>query len=127
MLRLSPHPSLVLWNGSNENIWGWFDWDWQEDVGDRTWGFGYYLDLLPPIVAELDPTAPYWPGSPYSGTIGRPPERLRRDGNMHIWDVWNRVDYTTYRDYEPRFVSEFGLQGPPTWATLDARRSTTSR
>jgi beta-mannosidase len=24
--RLMPHPSLVLWNGNNENIWGFFDW-----------------------------------------------------------------------------------------------------
>ena len=37
---------------------------------------------------------------------------------MHIWDVWNQVDYTTYRKYKPRFVSEFGFQGPPAWSTL---------
>ena len=40
---------------------------------------------------------------------------------MHIWDVWNQVDYSVYRDYAPRFAAEFGWQGPPTWATL--RRS----
>jgi beta-mannosidase len=37
---------------------------------------------------------------------------------MHIWDVWNQRDYTVYRGYRPRFVSEFGWQGPPTWSTL---------
>jgi beta-mannosidase len=37
---------------------------------------------------------------------------------MHIWDVWNELDYTAYRRYVPRFVAEFGFQGPPTWATL---------
>jgi beta-mannosidase len=37
---------------------------------------------------------------------------------MHIWDVWNQRDYTAYRDYRPRFVSEFGWQGPPTWSTM---------
>jgi beta-mannosidase len=37
---------------------------------------------------------------------------------MHIWDVWNQVDYTHYRDYPARFVSEFGFQGPPAWSTL---------
>jgi beta-mannosidase len=36
---------------------------------------------------------------------------------MHIWDVWNERDYTGYDDYSPRFVSEFGYQGPATWAT----------
>jgi beta-mannosidase len=37
---------------------------------------------------------------------------------LHIWDVWNELDYTAYRRYVPRFVAEFGFQGPPTWATL---------
>jgi beta-mannosidase len=37
---------------------------------------------------------------------------------MHIWDVWNEVDYTGYREHLPRFAAEFGYQGPPTWATL---------
>lgn len=117
VLRLSTHPSLVLWNGCNENIWGWFDWNWQESVGDRTWGLGYYTEILPPIVAELAPTTPYWPGSPFSGSMEFHPNDHDR-GNVHIWDVWNRVDYTTYAEYEPRFVSEFGFQGPPTWSTL---------
>ena len=37
---------------------------------------------------------------------------------MHVWDVWNERDYLAYRDHHPRFVAEFGFQGPPTWATL---------
>ena len=115
--RLMPHPSLVLWNGNNENFMGWHEWGWPEIVGDRAWGLGYYLDLLPGIVAEIDGTRPYWPGSPYSG---RPdlPSGLDGYGCKHIWDVWNTADYTKYRDYVPRFVSEFGWQAPPTWATL---------
>ena len=39
---------------------------------------------------------------------------------MHIWDLWNQRDYPAYREYEPRFVSEFGWQGPPTWSTMTA-------
>ncbi len=115
--RLSSHPSLVLWNGCNENIWGYVDWGWREQLGDRTWGLGYYLDLLPGIVAELDPTRPYSAGSPWSLTMDRHPNDPEH-GTMHIWDVWNTVDYAHYRDYVPRFVAEFGFQGPPTWATL---------
>ncbi|SNT56053.1 beta-mannosidase [Asanoa hainanensis] len=115
--RLMPHPSLVLWNGNNENIWGWFDWDWQQSVGDRTWGLGYYLDLLPKAVRETDPTRPYWPGSPYSGSMDRHPNDPDH-GPMHVWDVWNTADYTVYRDYRPRFVAEFGWQAPPTWSTM---------
>ncbi len=56
--RLAPHPSLVLWNGGNENIWGHEDWGWKDELGDRTWGMGYYTDVLPRVVAELDPTRP---------------------------------------------------------------------
>jgi beta-mannosidase len=37
---------------------------------------------------------------------------------MHIWDVWNQLDYAVYRDYTPRFAAEFGWQAPPTWSTL---------
>jgi beta-mannosidase len=117
VVRLASHPSLVLWCGNNENIWGWHDWDWQPKLHGRTWGAGYYFDVLPRIVAELDPTRPYWPGSPYSGSRDRHPNEPEH-GSMHIWDVWNERDYTHYRSYTPRFVAEFGWQGPPTYATL---------
>jgi beta-mannosidase len=53
--RLSSHPSLVLWNGCNENVWGYFDWGWKQKIGDRTWGLGYYTELLPKLVKEIDP------------------------------------------------------------------------
>ncbi len=115
--RLSPHPSLVLWNGCNENIWGYEDWDWKGPLAGKDWGLGYYLKVLPDIVAELDPTRPYCPGSPYSMSQDIHPNDPDH-GTMHIWDVWNQRDYTAYRDYVPRFASEFGWQGPPTWATL---------
>ena len=120
VIRLSAHPSLVVWNGNNECIWGFHDWNWAEKLGDRTWGAGYYYDLFPRIVAELDPSRPYWPGSPSSGpavvAAGLHPNDMSY-GCVHIWDVWNQRDYTGYDDYSPRFVSEFGYQGPATWAT----------
>ncbi|GGK98754.1 beta-mannosidase [Mangrovihabitans endophyticus] len=117
VVRLSSHPSLVMWTGNNENIWGHEDWDWKPALGDRTWGAGYYFDMLPAIVASLDPTRPYWPGSPWSGDAGRHPNDPAH-GTMHIWDVWNTDDYTKYRSYRPRFVAEFGFQAPPAYATL---------
>jgi len=51
VVRLMPHPSLVLWNGNNENLWGFVDWGWKEELSDAAWGEGYYLDLLPRVVA----------------------------------------------------------------------------
>ena len=62
--RLSSRPSLVVWNGNNENIWGYVDWGWRPQLAGRSWGDGYYTELLPAIVAELDPRTPYSPGSP---------------------------------------------------------------
>ena len=115
--RLSSHPSLAVWNGNNENIWGYVEWGWRQPLAGRTWGDGYYSEILPSIVAELDPPVPYSPGSPYSYAKYHHPNDFR-SGTMHIWDVWNQLDYNHYRDYPARFVSEFGFQGPPGWSTL---------
>jgi len=116
VVRLSAHPSLVLWNGNNECIWGFHDWRWADQLDGKSWGAGYYYELFPRIVAELDPSRPYWPGSPSSGYNDVHPNDPNY-GCMHIWDVWNERDYTGYDAYSPRFVSEFGYQGPATWAT----------
>ncbi|MFI7368854.1 glycoside hydrolase family 2 protein [Actinoplanes sp. NPDC049668] len=117
VVRLSSHPSLMMWTGNNENIWGHADWDWIEALGDRSWGAGFYFDVLPRIVAQEDPSRPYWPGSPYSGRDDLHPNDPAY-GTTHVWDVWNTDDYLKYRQYRPRFVAEFGYQAPPAYATL---------
>ncbi|GAA3206304.1 glycoside hydrolase family 2 protein [Actinocorallia longicatena] len=119
VVRLAPHPSLVLWNGNNENLWGFRDWDWEEDLAGDSWGEGYYLGLLPRIVAELDPTRPYSPGSPWSGSWDHHPNDPAH-GPSHSWDVWNRRDYDAYLEDVPRFAAEFGWQAPPAFATVRA-------
>ncbi|WP_435736588.1 glycoside hydrolase family 2 protein [Cellulosimicrobium sp. PMB13] len=115
--RLGHHASLVLWNGSNENIWGFHDWSWQKRLDGRTWGLGYYTELFPQVVAELDPDCSYTPSSPWSGSLDVHPNAPRH-GSMHEWELWNRQDWPHYRDTVPRFMAEFGWQGPPTWSTL---------
>lgn len=115
--RLAVHPSLALWNGCNENLWGHEDWGWKESLGERSWGSGYYFEILPEIVGRLDPSRPYSPGSPWSFSRDIHPNDPD-NGTMHVWDVWNERDYGAYRQYAPRFVSEFGFQGPPAWSTL---------
>lgn len=120
--RLAAHPSLVVLNGNNENLWGYTDWDWQTLLGGRSWGLEYYCAVLPGIVAELAPHVAYTPGSPFTpAPAGFDPQADPNDpsrGTMHIWDLWNEKDYLHYRDYRPRFVAEFGWQGPPAWSTL---------
>ena len=120
VVRLMPHPSLVLFNGGNENLWGHEDWGWQERLDGRTWGARYAFELFPRIVAELDPTRRYCDNSPYSPRVdGRQaPPNDPDHGTHHQWDVWNKIDYTAYRSEIPRFCSEFGFQAPPAWRTL---------
>jgi beta-mannosidase len=115
--RLAGRPSLVLWNGSNENVWLHGEFRWGAQIGDRTWGLGYYTEILPPIVDELDGTRPYIPSSPWSFSDDLHPNDPDH-GCAHIWDVWNSRDYTAYRDYIPRFASEFGFCGAPASSTL---------
>ncbi|WP_328632105.1 glycoside hydrolase family 2 protein [Streptomyces sp. NBC_00356] len=117
VVRLMPHPSLVLWNGNNENLWGFRDWDWEDALAGDSWGEGYYLGILPRVVAELDPTRPYTAGSPWSGSWDHHPNDPDH-GTFHSWEVWNRLDYTEYLSEVPRFVAEFGWQAPPALATL---------
>ena len=120
VVRLMSHPSLVIWNGANENLWGFVVWGWQAELESRTWGLDYYTRLLPEVLAELDPTRPYSVNSPYSPGFDHT-ERDPNDpdhGTHHEWECWNELDYTNYRDHVPRFCSEFGWQGTPTWATL---------
>jgi beta-mannosidase len=115
--RIMKHPALVLWNGNNENLWGHQEWNWQQRLQGKSWGAGFYFDLLPKLVTELDPGRSYTPGSPYSPD----PDYQHNDpnfGSVHIWDLWNQKDYPHYRDYRPRFVAEFGWQGPANWATI---------
>ena len=120
VVRLMAHPSLAVYNGGNENLWGHEDWHWKERLGGQTWGARYAYELFPAVVAELDPTRPYCENSPCSP--GHDLEEVHPNdpdhGSHHQWQVWNQIDYTNYRGEIPRFVSEFGFQAPPTWRTL---------
>ncbi|MDY7529961.1 MULTISPECIES: glycoside hydrolase family 2 protein [unclassified Cryobacterium] len=116
--RLAPNPSLVFWNGSNENIEGYFHWGFKERMQEgETWGRGYYDDLLPSILAELDPGRGYLPSTPFSPADYADP-RDPNHGPVHSWKVWFSEDYLTYRNSVPRFVAEFGFQGPADYSTL---------
>jgi beta-mannosidase len=117
--RLAPHPSLIVWNGGNENVEGYWNWGWKDAMAEgETWGNGYYEGLLPSILAELDPTRGYVPSSPFNPAVPSEP-RDPDNGTVHEWEVWNRQDYSTYRNAIPRFVAEFGFQGPPAFSTIE--------
>ena len=112
----------MIWNGNNENLWGYVQWGWRPLLAGRSWGNGYYRELFPNLLAELDPTRPYSPGSPFSFTDYLHPND-ENNGTMHIWDVWNERDYTGYRDYTPRFVVGVRIPGPARVVHPDPRRA----
>lgn len=117
--RLRSHPAVVLWNGSNEALQGWTDWDWPARVGDQGWGELYYRQLLPAVVADEHPGTPYLPSSPFSTMAGAGPN-TDSSGTVHLWDQWNVRDHASYREHVPRFVAEFGHQAPAMTSTLRA-------
>jgi beta-mannosidase len=129
--RLRRHPSLALWCGNNENQWI-HDVTFPHEAVNRVPGQLYYDEILPRVVAELDPSTPYWPGSPYGGND----HNGREDGDVHNWDVWHgnsprrfgeqsrrdptpeTVSFLRYAEDRGRFISEFGILAAPDRETL---------
>lgn len=110
--RLSPHPSVALYCGGNECVWGYQRWGWKERLAPgQTWGGRLWTETLPRLLADLDPSRPYWPNSPWSGSIDADvldPDR----GDRHTWEA----SLDAFRALVPRFLSEFGHQAPATLA-----------
>jgi beta-mannosidase len=116
VLRLARHASIALWCGNNENLWLQQREAWPAQLDGLSWGEGYYRELLPRTVAAFAPETPYVPGSPFSAVDVD--ENAPGDGLMHSWEVWNQLDYESYADDRPRFVSEFGFQSAPSWSAM---------
>lgn len=113
--RLAAHPSIVLWCGGNENVLAWRNWGWRERMDPaQTWGRKYFVELLPEICADLDPSRPYLVDSPWSGSVDADPNDPDI-GDRHTWDL----KLEEVREIVPRFVSEFGHQAPPLRRTIE--------
>jgi beta-mannosidase len=100
----------------HEDILAWHSWGFRDRLRPgQTWGRRYWLEILPRICAELDPSRPYWPESPWSGSLELDPNDSNR-GDRHIWDATAKVE--GLRSITPRFASEFGHQSPPALRSL---------
>lgn len=109
--RLRNHPSLALWCGNNENRTMFESgWDDPKRHPPRYYGERIYEGVLPQVLAELDPTRPYIPTSPWGGALAND----GGTGDQHYWDVWHgRGDWKFYADSRARFASEFGFASAP--------------
>ncbi|HQK93151.1 MAG TPA: glycoside hydrolase family 2 protein, partial [Armatimonadota bacterium] len=130
--RLRNRACVALWCGNNENQWI-DDMCHTHDPQVPLFGQRLYDEVLPGVVARLDPTRPYWPGSPYGGND----HNSEREGDRHNWQVWagqvyprrfgepaegnntpEGVSFRHYAEDECRFCSEFGIHASPMLRTL---------
>jgi beta-mannosidase len=116
--ELSPHPSLVVWCGNNEIEAG--DWEWgYKQFGRTVPDYHLFHQVIPTLVARLDPTRPYWPSSPYSDAVTTPGDPTV--GDTHPWSVSlgaDDIDFWAYRRHVDRFPNEGGVLGCAPVASL---------
>ena len=119
--RLMPHPSLAHLERLQREHLGLSGLGLERPmVGDRTWGAGYYVDILPGNCCGIGSGAFLLSGEPVFRFAGS--SRQLRFG----WTappsgiVWNDLDYTVYASYVPAI-------SPQNSATRRRRRSTTLR
>ncbi len=132
--RLRHHACLALWCGNNENQGIQFFADHATGTTTPLAGLKFYDEIIPGVLADLDPKTPYWPSSPWGG----PSPNSMRGGDVHNWTVWHGIPlvpdkdavgsndsspegvaFTRYAEDFSRFVSEFGIQAAPDIATLE--------
>ncbi len=122
--RLRNHACLALWCGNNEIDEGWHQWGWQElynyseETCKQIWKYYKIIfhKILPDKVKKYDPERTYWPSSP---KYGFPDIKSRSDGDMHYWGVWFlNHSREGFKEYLPRFMSEYGLQSMPELKTF---------
>jgi len=91
------------------------DWEVLRDAYRR-----FFYTTLPDWLSDLAPDVAYWASSPSSGAMDAPVNDPAR-GDAHFWDVWHgRKPFSAFREFTPRFMSEFGFQAFPTMSTIEA-------
>lgn len=119
--RLRSHPSLALWCGNNELEQGLVDDEWTDRA--MSWhDYSLLFDqLLPSIIEEMDPDRPYWPCSPHTPHGDRTKFNDPTCGDAHCWDVWfGGKPFEFQRQWNHRFMSEFGFQSFPEPRTIES-------
>jgi len=117
--RLRNHPSLAIWVGNNEIEEGWLSWGFEKVVPQfKPFYLKLFEETLPKLVKEYDQVRPYWPSSPSSGGGFKDPQSPDY-GDSHYWKVWHEgFPLESYRDFDSRFMSEFGFESFPEMKTI---------
>lgn len=128
--RLRNHPSIAIWCGNNECHTAWFNWGWKRKYTEagyadeiRNMQKDLFHNVLAQAVEQNDPTAFYWPSSPYGGDpeakceSGLP--NWNPNGDGHYWGVWHGKDsIANYNVVRARFFSEYGFQSFPEYQSV---------
>ncbi len=128
--RLRDHASIVLWCGNNEIDVAWYQndstggWKWKEqydsDTRNKIWEAydTLFHTILPEIVNKYDQSRTYWPSSPLADW-NEHATNTSTSGDMHYWGVWHGGEsFEQYYEVIPRFMSEYGFQSFPEFATI---------
>lgn len=122
--RLRHHPCIALWCGNNELEQGLvrFDiTDWTPRSMPPQEYAKLFDQLLPEVTAAVDPDTPYWPCSPHSPHGDRNHFNNPECGDAHAWSVWfGGQSFESQRDWNFRFMSEFGFQSYPELKTIES-------
>ncbi|WML29829.1 glycoside hydrolase family 2 protein [Neobacillus sp. OS1-32] len=132
--RLRNQPCLAIWCGNNENDWLYEALAASGEIPHPFYGEKIYHELMPELLAELDPTRLFWPSSPFGGND----HNSREQGDTHNWQVWHgnieprkfgepqRVDYSVaglsfknFKNDTTLFASEFGMHASSNRYTLE--------
>ncbi len=118
--RLQRHACIALWCGDNECVGaarGWFG----DEISPKDRPL--YIEetkaryaVQEEATLRADPTRRFWPSSPCAGFADFDHDAWHDDsrGDMHNWTVWHEnAPFARYREYKPRFCSEFGFQSFP--------------
>jgi beta-mannosidase len=116
--RLRNHASIALWCGNNESAEGWHRWGWQNNRSthekDEIWtNYLKVFDSILPMTVKQFTNTDYWESSP---KYGRGNPKYKTEGDAHDWWVWHDAyPFEHFEENIPRFMSEFGFQGFPSY------------
>ncbi len=122
--RLQRHKSIVLWCGNNEVDEAWNRWGWQkqfkinEKDSAKLWNDykRLFRDSIPKWVKEVGDNRPYISSSP---KYGWGVKDSFTEGDSHYWGVWwGNEDFEVFENKTGRFVSEYGMQAMPNYASV---------
>lgn len=118
--RLSRHACLALWCGNNEIDEAWHNWGWQHQynysLADSAFIWDQYDSFFNFDVENKIFDTHFDNYIPSSPSIGWGHAESLTQGDAHYWGVWWGMEpFSVYNDKVPRFMSEYGFQGMPSY------------